>query len=36
MNVIQQLEQEEMNRLGRKMPEFVAGDTVIVLSLIHI
>ena len=30
MNVIQQLEQEEMNRLGRKLPEFVAGDTVIV------
>ena len=30
MNVIQQLEQEEMNRLGRKTPEFVAGDTVIV------
>ena len=30
MNVIQQLEQEEMKRLGRKTPEFVAGDTVIV------
>jgi large subunit ribosomal protein L19 len=30
MNVIQQLEQEEMNRLGRKTPDFVAGDTVIV------
>ena len=30
MNVIQQLEQEEINRLGRKTPDFVAGDTVIV------
>jgi large subunit ribosomal protein L19 len=30
MNVIQQLEQEEIKRLGRKVPEFVAGDTVIV------
>ena len=30
MNVIQQLEQEEINRLGRKTPEFVPGDTVIV------
>lgn len=30
MNIIQQLEQEEINRLGRKVPEFVAGDTVIV------
>ena len=30
MNVIQQLEQEEMKRLGRKTTEFVAGDTVIV------
>jgi len=30
MNVIQQLEQEEIKRLGRKLPEFVTGDTVIV------
>ncbi len=30
MNVIQQLEQEEMTRLGRKTPDFVPGDTVIV------
>jgi len=30
MNVIQQLEQEEINRLGRKVPEFATGDTVIV------
>lgn len=30
MNVIQQLEQEEINRLGRKVPEFTTGDTVIV------
>lgn len=30
MNVIQQLEQEEITRLGRKVPEFTTGDTVIV------
>ncbi len=30
MNVIQQLEQEEIKRLGRKIPEFTTGDTVIV------
>ena len=30
MNMIQQLEQEEIKRLDRKVPEFVAGDTVIV------
>lgn len=30
MNVIQQLEQEEIKRLGRKVPEFTTGDTVIV------
>lgn len=30
MNVIQQLEQEEMKRLGREIPEFATGDTVIV------
>jgi large subunit ribosomal protein L19 len=30
MNVIQQLEQEEIKRLGRKIPDFVTGDTVIV------
>ena len=30
MNVIQQLEQEEIKRLGRKIPEFATGDTVIV------
>jgi len=30
MNVIQQLEQEEIKRLGRKTPDFVPGDTVIV------
>lgn len=30
MNVIQQLEQEEIKRLGRKVPEFATGDTVIV------
>jgi large subunit ribosomal protein L19 len=30
MNVIQQLEQEEIARLGRKIPDFAPGDTVIV------
>jgi large subunit ribosomal protein L19 len=30
MNMIQQLEQEEIKRLDRKVPVFVAGDTVIV------
>ncbi len=30
MNVIQQLEQEEIKRLGRKVPEFTTGDTVVV------
>ena len=30
MNIIQKLEDEEMKRVGRKFPEFAAGDTVIV------
>lgn len=30
MNVIQQIEQEEIKRMGRKLPEFSPGDTVIV------
>ena len=30
MNLIQQLEQEEIKRLGRKIPEVGPGDTVIV------
>lgn len=30
MNIIQELEQEEIKRLGRKIPEFSAGDTVVV------
>ena len=30
MNLIQQLEKEEIQRLGRKIPEFAPGDTVIV------
>lgn len=30
MNIIQELEQEEITRLGRKIPEFSAGDTVVV------
>ncbi len=30
MNLIQKLEQEEIKRLGRSIPEFSAGDTVVV------
>jgi large subunit ribosomal protein L19 len=30
MNVIQQIEQEEIKRIGHKFPEFSPGDTVIV------
>ena len=30
MNLIQQLEQEEIARLGRAIPDFAPGDTVIV------
>ena len=30
MNLIQTLEQEEIKRLGRKIPDFGPGDTVIV------
>jgi ribosomal protein L19 len=30
MNLIQQLEQEEIARLGKTIPEFAPGDTVIV------
>ena len=30
MNIIQQLEQEEMARLGKTIPEFSPGDTVVV------
>ncbi|HXZ49262.1 MAG TPA: 50S ribosomal protein L19 [Usitatibacter sp.] len=30
MNLIQQLEQEEIKRLARKIPEFAPGDTVVV------
>src|SRR3954471_9761116 len=30
MNLIQTIEQEEIKRLGRTLPEFSAGDTVIV------
>jgi len=30
MNLIKQLEQEEITRLGKKIPEFGPGDTVIV------
>jgi large subunit ribosomal protein L19 len=30
MNLIEQLEQEEIARLGRKVPDFSPGDTVVV------
>lgn len=30
MNLIQQLEKEEIERLGKNVPEFAPGDTVIV------
>lgn len=30
MDIIKQLEQEEIARLGKKIPEFSAGDTVVV------
>lgn len=30
MNLIQQLEQEEMQRLGKNIPDFAPGDTVVV------
>lgn len=30
MNLIQQLEQEEIARLGKAIPEFAPGDTVVV------
>ena len=30
MNLIQQIEQEEIARLGKKIPQFAPGDTVIV------
>jgi large subunit ribosomal protein L19 len=30
MNLIAQLEQEEIKRLGRELPEFAPGDTVVV------
>jgi large subunit ribosomal protein L19 len=30
MNVIEQLEKEEIARLGKTMPEFAPGDTVVV------
>ena len=30
MNVIQQIEAEEIKRMGKKLPEFAPGDTVVV------
>ena len=35
-DIIQLLEQEEIARLGKTIPNFAPGDTVVVLSLIHI
>ena len=32
MNLIEQLEQEEIARLGKTIPEFAPGDTVIVIQ----
>ena len=32
MNLIQQLEQEEIARLGKTIPDFAPGDTIIVQS----
>jgi large subunit ribosomal protein L19 len=30
MNILKQLEQEEMTRLGKSLPDFAPGDTVVV------
>jgi large subunit ribosomal protein L19 len=30
MNIIEKLEQEEIKRMGKKLPEFSPGDTVVV------
>jgi large subunit ribosomal protein L19 len=30
MNIIKQLEQEELQRLGKSLPDFAPGDTVVV------
>ncbi len=30
MNIIQKLEEEEIKRMGKKLPEFSPGDTVVV------
>ena len=30
MNIIQELEEEEIKRMGKKLPEFSPGDTVVV------
>ncbi len=32
MNLIEQLEQEEIARLGKTLPEFAPGDTVVFLT----
>ena len=33
MNLIQQLEKEEIERLGKQIPDFAPGDTVVVNAL---
>ena len=33
MNLIQQLEQEEIARLNKEIPEFAPGDTVVVSAV---
>ncbi|HSJ81643.1 MAG TPA: 50S ribosomal protein L19, partial [Thiobacillus sp.] len=30
MNIIEQLEQEEIARLGKTLPDFAPGDTIVV------
>ena len=34
MNLIQQLEKEEIERLGKSIPDFAPGDTVIVSVMV--
>jgi large subunit ribosomal protein L19 len=35
MNLIQQLEQEEIARLGKNIPEFAPGDTVVNVNVVE-
>ena len=32
MNLIEQLEKEEIERLGKNIPDFAPGDTVVVVT----